>query len=266
MTHLRRKVGLVLGSGGARGLAHIGIIKVLEKNNIPIDYLVGSSIGAFIGAAYASTKDIKMIESIFMATDWRRILKFSSDFAPFSGGLIKGEHIKNFAKNNLNISNSFDNLKIPFIAIATDIKTGQAEILKSGNLIESIRASVSLPGIFKPVKIKNKILIDGGLSNPVPTDIAKQMGADIIIAVDLDAKSYPQEAKKNGSNIMNNLINSVHIMQKNLSAYSSRSADIIIQPKINDILWIQFHKTSPLINAGKIATKQQLIDIKKIIN
>jgi len=192
MTHLRKKVGLVLGSGGARGLAHIGVIKVLEKNNIPIDYIVGTSIGAFIGAAYASTKDINKIEESFMATDWKRILKFSSDFAPFSGGLIKGEYIKNFAKNNLNINKTFNDLKIPFIAIATDIETGQAEILKSGNLIDSIRASVSLPGIFKPVKIENKILIDGGLSNPVPSNITRQMGADIIIAVDLDARSYPQ--------------------------------------------------------------------------
>ncbi len=266
MTHSRKKVGLVLGSGGARGLAHIGVIKILEENHISIDYIVGSSIGAFIGAAYASTKDIEKIETAFMATDWKRILKFSSDFAPFSGGLIKGEHIKNFAKNSLDISKTFNDLKIPFKAIATNIETGQAEILESGDLIDAIRASVSLPGIFKPVKIKDKILIDGGLSNPVPSDIVKQMGADVIIAVDLDIKSYPQEAKKNGSNIVNNLINSVHIMQKNLAAYSGQSADIVIQPKINDILWIQFHKTAPLINAGKLAAEQQLVNIKKIIN
>jgi len=178
-----KKVGLVLGSGSAKGLSHIGVIKLLEEMDIKIDYIAGSSIGAMIGGAYAAGVSINEIEDIALKTDLASSVKY---FLPTisKSGLISGLKVKEFLKDVVGDIN-IEDLKIPFAATATDILTGQEIDFKNGNLVEAIRASISVPIIFQPVIHNDQILVDGGLANPLPINVACEMGADFIIAVNV---------------------------------------------------------------------------------
>jgi len=178
-----KKVGLVLGSGSAKGLSHIGVIKRLEEMDIKIDCIAGSSIGAMIGGAYAAGISISEIEDIALKNDLASSVKY---FLPTisKSGLISGVKVKDFLKDIVgNIE--MENLKIPFTATATDIFSGQEIDFNKGNLVEAIRASISVPIIFQPVIHDDQILVDGGLANPLPINVACEMGADFIIAVNV---------------------------------------------------------------------------------
>jgi len=178
-----KKVGLVLGSGSAKGLSHIGVIKLLEEMDIKIDYIAGSSIGAMIGGAYAAGISVNEIEDIALKTDLASSVKY---FLPTisKSGLISGLKVKEFLRNVVG-DIDIEDLKIPFVATATDIFTGQEIDFNKGNLVEAIRASISVPIIFQPVIYNNQILVDGGLANPLPINVACKMGADFIIAVNV---------------------------------------------------------------------------------
>lgn len=178
-----KKVGLVLGSGSAKGLSHIGVIKYLEENGIKIDFIAGSSIGAMIGGAYAAGVSISEIEEIALKTDLVSSVKY---FIPTisKSGLITGIKVKEFI-NNVVGNIDIENLKIHFTATATDILTGQEVNFSSGNLVDAIRASISVPIIFEPVIHNGQVLVDGGLVNPLPVNIIQNMGADFIIAVNV---------------------------------------------------------------------------------
>ena len=178
-----KKVGLVLGSGSAKGLSHIGVIKFLKEMDIKIDYIVGSSIGAMIGGAYAAGISINEIEDIALKTDLASSVKY---FLPTisKSGLISGTKVKKFIEDTVG-DIEIENLKIPFVATATDIFTGEEIDFNKGNLVEAIRASISVPIIFQPVVHNDQILVDGGLANPLPINVACKMGADFIIAVNV---------------------------------------------------------------------------------
>ena len=178
------KIGLALGRGGPKGLAHIGVIKVLEENNIPIDFIAGSSIGAVVGGVYAVTKDVKLIEETIINTNWRQILSLIDP--SFRQGLVGGEKLKKFIEGYIG-KVKFHDLKIPLSVIATDLKTGEMILINEGEVASAIRTSISLPLVFKPVKQDDQLLADGGLSLPVPVEIANEMGAGLVIAVNLDA-------------------------------------------------------------------------------
>jgi len=178
-----KKVGLVLGSGSAKGLSHIGVLHFLEEADIKIDYIAGSSIGAMIGGAYAAGISINEIEDIALQTDLASSVKY---FIPTisKSGLITGTKVKEFLKDIVG-DIEIENLNIPFAATATDIFTGQEIDFNKGNLVEAIRASISVPIIFQPVIHNDQILVDGGLANPLPINVACEMGADFIIAVNV---------------------------------------------------------------------------------
>ena len=144
----RPKIGLALGSGGSRGLAHIGVIKALEENNIPIDFIAGSSIGAMAGGFYAAGLSIKKMEEISLETNWRRM--FSLVDPHLKQGLISGEKVKTFIEGYVD-GKKIEDCKIPFVAVATDLKTGEIVILNKGEMAQAIRASISIPLVFKPV-------------------------------------------------------------------------------------------------------------------
>ena len=183
----RKKVGLALGSGGVRGLAHIGVLKALLKHNIPIDYLAGSSIGAWVAAHFSLYGDIAKTEDF---TVGKKKEKFLSFLEPnMSGGLVKGEKIEMLLDEWLGGS-SFSDLKIPLKIVATNIISGQKVIFTEGKLATVVRASMAVPGLFKPVIINNQSLVDGGISDPVPVDLLRESGAEIIIAVNLDFFSF----------------------------------------------------------------------------
>jgi NTE family protein len=262
----RKKIGLALGSGGARGLSHIGVIKVLEKNNIPIDYIAGTSIGAMIGGVYAFNKDIKSIEKVFLSTDWKRVVRLTSDVKLFSGGVLAGTKVKDFIKSTLKSTDNFRSLQIPFAAVATDLRKGESVVIKSGKLIEAIRASISFPGVFLPVELNKKILIDGGITNSVPVNVVREMGADIVIAVNLESGGKGSfNPKYKGKNFYNNLITSVRIMQKSLANYSAHGADIMISPKVNNIYWNEFQKPAGIIKAGEREAGKSINKIKSYL-
>lgn len=257
----RPKIGLALGSGGARGLAHIGVIKVLEENNIPIDFITGSSIGAMIGGFYAAGLSIKEIEEIASSTDWRKV--FSTLFEPsFKKGLIGGEKVKTFIENYIN-GKSFEECKMPFVAVATDLKTGEVVVLKKGEMALAMRASISIPLIFRPVEIDGRTLADGGLSAPIPVEIVRNMGADIVIAVNLDKHYYDEQWSPGFYDIANG---SLGILRHHLAMLNATNADIVIEINAGNISWYRFTNGREKILIGEEATQKILPRLKELIN
>jgi len=177
------RIGLALGSGSARGLAHLGVIRVLEEAGIRIDFVAGTSIGALIGAIHAAGK-LDELETTFQDFDWKKIVSFFDVVFPKSG-LIDGAKISDLVRAHIH-ADAVEALPIPFCAVATDIVSGEEVVIRTGDVIEAVRASVSVPGIFTPVRSNGRILVDGGLTNPVPVSVVRAMGADIVIAVDLN--------------------------------------------------------------------------------
>lgn len=221
---MRPKIGLALGSGGSKGLCHIGVLKTLHKYEIPIDYIAGSSIGSLMGAHYAAFRDPQKLEDIFMNITVQKGIKL---FDPsFTGGIIKGEKFEKTVTEILE-GTSFDKLSIPFAAVATDFFTAQPVILRKGNLSKAIRASSSVPPLFQPVENDNFLLADGGLSDSVPVDVVREMGADIVIAVNLDTLSTKKDMLPTLDKIP---VHSINILRHNLALQSTKTADVIISP------------------------------------
>jgi NTE family protein len=225
----RKTIGLALGSGGVRGLTHVGVIKVLKENNIKIDYIAGSSIGAWVGAHYALYQDIDTLREFTIGKRKEKMLSFLD--ASWSGGLIKGKKLEKILNTWLNKAN-FSDLKIPLSIVATDLIKAEPVVFNSGSLAFAARASMAIPGYFKPITWKDKVLVDGGLTNPVPDDVVKQMGADIIIAVNLNNFQTPIKFKKKEPSVTEVALRTNEIIQCYLAKHSLRQADIIIQPHL----------------------------------
>lgn len=259
-------IGLALGSGAAKGFAHLGVIRVLEEHNIPIDYIAGSSIGAIIGAHYAEFKDIKRLEELILSFNRQRGFQL---FDPtLTGGIVKGIKFEKFIEEMLEGAD-FNSLQIPFAAVATDFNTGKAVVFKDGNLTKAIRASSSVPAFFQPVSYKDRILADGGLSNPVPVDIVREMGADIVIAVNLDTVYTIGEKIPLLTKIP---LHSINLLRHNLALQSSKTAEVIISPsgayQVGLIGWNYFfsnEKARTIIEAGDKATKKMIPKLEQII-
>jgi len=180
----RKKIGIALGSGSARGWAHIGVIRSLQGAGIPIDIACGSSIGALVAGAFAADF-LNTLDRWVRELSWTDLLRFIDVRLPRSG-IIEGEKITGYFRQNLSDAN-IEDLAIPFAAVATELNTGREVWLREGSLIDAIRASVSLPGIFTPYQKGDQWLVDGGLINPVPVSLCRAMGADIVIAVNLNS-------------------------------------------------------------------------------
>jgi len=187
-----RVIGLVLGSGGAKGAAHAGVLKVLEEHQIPIDIIVGASMGAMVGGVYAAGISVKRIEEEWLKTDLVRVAK---SFMPtFSlRGWSSGNEVRRILQEVVG-DKRIEELPLKFAAIAADIETGEEVVIQEGPLVEAIRASSSIPGLFVPVEHKGRFLVDGGLVNPLPVDVARHLGAEIVIAVDVG--HYPRRIER----------------------------------------------------------------------
>lgn len=256
----RLKIGLALGGGGPRGLAHIGVLKILKQNNIPIDLIAGTSTGALIGGMYALDKNIKKIEKIALNVNWRNFLSLV-DLTLYRG-LIKGIKVKKFIENYTGNA-SFKDIKIPFLAIATDLETGETIFLNKGEISNAIRISISIPLIFKSIKLNNRILVDGGLSMPVPVQAVKSMGADIVIAVNLNTNCRGKN-KNNNFNFYKIINNSIYILRSHLSFWNSKEADLIITPNLGKVGWGKFINPQSVILEGEKATKKIIKALKEI--
>ena len=254
----RKKIGLALGSGSARGFAHIGVIKVLEKNNIPIDFIAGSSIGALFGGLYAATKDIAYIEKLAIDTDWLHVIKLLDP--AFGSGFIAGDKVKDFIRSSLRME-SFSHLKIPFSVVATDIMAGEPVVFHEGDLVSAIRASISIPFVFHPVPHDGRILCDGALSMPVPVPVVKNMGAEYVIAVDLDSGYFKGEHSPPKDNLMDMGNTVVMLLSSHLAKENTREADLILAPHVGDVDWKFFGSrkaTADLIARGEKIMEEAL--------
>ena len=180
-TPTRPRIGLALGGGAARGLAHIGVLKVLEQADIPIDIIAGTSMGAFIGAMYAAGVPIDHMEKAALEIDWRSMARLLDPVLPTSG-LTDSRKLVSFIAELLP-ARDFEDLNRPLAITATDINTGEAIIIKQGDLLEGLRAGLAFPGIFSPVRFGQRFLVDGGLCKPIPIDVARHLGADKVIGV-----------------------------------------------------------------------------------
>ena len=261
------KIGLALGSGSTRGYAHIGVIKVLEKNKIPIDFIAGTSVGAMIGAVYAFCKDSHKLEKIILSPSWRQVISFIDP--SLRGGLIDGNKIKKFINDNIKKS-TFNKLKIPFKVVATDFQTAEPVEISKGNVATAVQASISVPLFFKPVSLQDRMLWDGGLSESVPVQTVRKMGADIVIAVNLDNKSRFNKERNMGNNPYLIALKTIKYFQYHLAKNCVKSADIVINPLIKDSSLFGWRKIlkgegETSILEGQKATKLVLPTIKKII-
>jgi len=262
----KRKVGLALSGGAARGLAHIGVLEVLEKEGIPIDMIAGTSAGAAIGALYAQGKDTSQIKNLALDLSWKRLAPLV-DLALPKTGFIGGRKIKEVLRSIIG-DIKFSDLRIPLACVAADIGTGEEVVIDHGSVLEGIRASISIPVIFTVVKWKGRYLVDGGLVNPVPVSVLKRMGADFIIAVNVipDINDRVQQAKDfKEPNIINIIMQSIYIGSYAMVGSSREGADIVIEPKMIGIGVGDFHRARECILQGELAAQNSIPEIKKLL-
>ena len=250
----KRKVTLVLGGGSARGLAHIGVIKVLEREKIPIDMVVGTSMGSLIGAAYAIGIPNDKMEKIACGFSTRKLL---DPIIPRMG-LLAGDKLEKVIRSIIG-ENGFRDCRVPFAAVTTDIERNEEVVYTSGDLAKIIRASCSWPGIFNPVKVDGRMLVDGGIKNSVPTRIAKDLGADYILAVDVGF--CVKEGKM--ENVFQMIIQSFQIMGHELNKYQAREADRVIEVDLGDLDQVAFERAIEAIKKGEKCTEAKIDEIKK---
>jgi len=252
-----KKVALVLGGGGARGLSHIGIMKVLEREDIKIDLVVGTSMGSVVGAAYSLGIDSTVMEKRATTVSWTDLF----DPTMPKLGLIEGVKMEQVIADLLE-NKTFLDVKIPLAIVATDIEKAEAVTYTSGPLIKLTRASCSWPGIFSPVRHDNRLLVDGGVIHSVPVALAKNLGADFIIACDV---GFCVTKDKEITTLLRLLLQSFQIMGEELNTYQSRGADIIIEPELGDMDQIAFDKSSDIIHKGQEAAEKALPALRKVL-
>jgi len=250
-----KKVALVLGGGGARGLAHIGILKVFEREELKIDRVGGTSMGAVIGAAYSLGIPTSIMEKRATTIAWTDLF----DPTLPSKGLIEGMKLQHVIDDLLE-NKTFLDAVTPLAVVTTDIEKAEEVVYTSGPLAKLVRASCSWPGIFNPVKHENRLLVDGGIKNSVPVSIAKSLGADFIIACDV---GFCVTKDREIANILRILLQSFQIMGEELNTYQSKQADIIIEPGLKDIDQAAFDKSAEIIRMGHEAAEKELPVLQK---
>jgi NTE family protein len=256
----RPRIALALGGGAARGFAHVGVIRALEQEKIPIDMIVGTSVGSLIGAIYAH--DLNSFELEWTAFTLEKDDLF--DFAVLSAftgmGVVKGERLEAFVRAKVPVEN-IEELKLPFAAVATDLNRGTTVILDSGSVAKAVRASSSIPGIFNPLSYQDKLLVDGGLVENIPIQAARDKGADVVIAVDISENV----TNFNISNLVEVVLQSVNIMFSENVGYKKKHADILITPAVADITMFDFTRKKQCMQAGIEAAQKAVPQIKQLI-
>ncbi len=294
---MSEKIGLALGGGSARGLAHIGVIDALEEHGISPSIVTGTSIGSIMGAAYAAGEHEKFKDFLLTVDLWKMLSFFEVNLP--RKGLFDGRKISRFFEENLNIAN-IEDLEKKFAAVSCDYETGERVVFDHGDMITALRASYSIPGVFTPMKYKGRLLVDGGLVDPVPVTAARDLGAEVVIAVDLnhhvrwrgfsfrensDQKNdwnitkHPlwvllenKFGKKSGKEIspgmIEILLDSVYMIEKNLTDYELQltKPEIIIRPNLKNITFFDFHKAKEGISIGKKVTEDMMDEISRALD
>ena len=254
----RPRIGLVLGGGAARGFAHVGVIRALEQEKIPIDLVVGTSVGSLIGALYAHEKNSFELEWTAFSLEKDDLLDYVLLSA--SMGPVKGERLEAFVNKKVPVAN-IESLKIPFSAVATDLNRGTRVVLDRGPLARAIRASCAIPGVFQPVEHQGRLLVDGGVVDNLPVAVAREKGADIVIAVDISQNV----TNFNITNLVDVTLQSVNIMFSENVSQGRRSADILISPAVGTVAMMDFTQKKRLMQAGIEAGQQAAPAIRAAI-
>jgi NTE family protein len=278
----RPRLGIALGSGSARGWAHIGVLRALQAAGIEPDVVCGTSIGAFVGAAYASG-DLDKLETWVGGLSRRDVLGFFD--VSLAGGLIKGAKLFDFAATTF-LESDFTQLDRPFACVATDLATGREIWLREGSVAAAVRASIALPGLFSPQLLNERFLVDGGLVNPVPVSLCRALDAEIVIAVDLGMDMLTTLQRRNGKpaaagggwrnavgrwfgggedkpvlpSLADVVTNSIAIMQGRISRsrLAGEPADVLIAPRLGQLNLLDYHRGGEAITAGRKATEHML--------
>ena len=312
-----KKIGLALGSGGARGWAHIGVFDALEEAGISIQCVAGTSMGALVGGAFASGR-IQPLKEVVLRLNWKQALYYFLEVTFPRSGLIDGTKIAAFVRQHVGKA-QLEALPMPFATVATNILTGQEVVIDEGDMIEAIRASISIPGILTPVSRDGAILVDGGLVDPVPVHVARRLGADFVIAVDLNCgvisntarsrtrgsgrltaarkKKAPQGIHKlqdllqkiserideldlsmltpvrrwitrdDKPNMFDVLGNSIRIMETQITEVRLRldPPNVLIRPAVGHINFMEYHRADEMIQAGYVAAKARMGEIKALV-
>jgi NTE family protein len=250
------KVALVLGAGASKGFAHIGVLKILEANRIPVHLIVGTSVGSFVGSLYAYGYDSYNLQKLAFSIEKGDI----ADLTVPDNGFIKGEKLEEYVNKAVR-NTPLENLRIPFHAIATDIQSGREFAFGKGNTGMAVRASCSIPGVFRPVRIADRTYVDGGVVSPVAVDAARRFGADVVIAVDISASTGGQVPEST----IETLLQSVGIMYAKLASLQLSRADVVIKPKVGHIGSSDFSRRHEAILEGEKAAQEALPGIKSAI-
>lgn len=250
------KIALVLGAGAARGFAHVGVLKILEANKIPFHMVIGTSAGSFVGSLYAYGFTSFQLQKMANTLDKNEII----DLTVPDNGFVKGERLEEYV--NAMVKNSpLEKMRIPFYAVAANIQNGQETVFSRGNTGTAVRASCSIPGIFRPVKIDGKMYVDGGVVSPIAVDAARRLGADIVIAVDISADIDVRQPE----GTVETILQSIGIMHSKISAIQLAKADVVIRPKVGRIGSADFDKRLDAVIEGEKAAIEMLPQIQAIM-
>lgn len=252
----RPKVGLALGSGGARGFAHLGVIKVLKDEGIPIDLIAGSSMGALVASFYGAGLDIDRLYKLSRV--FKR--KYYLDFTVPKMGFIAGKRVKELIRIFTH-GKTIEELDIPIGIVATDLMSGEKVVFKKGPVAEAVRASIAIPGIFVPEKLDGRLFVDGGVVDRIPVSVAKEMGADLVVAVDVSHVKVNVEI----TSIFDVIIQSIDIMQMELVANREVASDVMIRPRVEMYNSKAFTNIEEIIAIGEEEAKKHVAKIKQCI-
>jgi NTE family protein len=251
------KIGLALGGGAARGFAHVGVIKALEAQGIFPDLIVGTSAGSVVGALYAAGNSSFALNKLALEMDEAAISDWAVPWFSRSTGLIKGDAIQNYINRSVN-NLPLEKMKIRFAVAATDLATGAPILFERGNTGIAVRASSAVPGIFQPVRIGERLYVDGGLVSPVPVRFAREMGADFVIAVNISAEPEPQPS----GSTLDMLLQTFSIMGQTINGYELRDANVVIRPGLGAMRGSDFAGRNLAILAGEQAVAKAMPEIK----
>ena len=249
------KIGLALSGGAARGLAHIGVLKVFEEYKVPIHYVAATSVGSIIGAAYAARVSIERMEKMAQTIRWKHLGGLSFRLM----GLSESSRMEKFLSDLLPCA-TFEDLEIPLAITATNLLTGDLIVFRRGSLNKAIRGSCALPWVYAPVEIDGLLVADGGLTMSVPCRVARQMGADIVIAVDIRGNL----AAKTPTNMFQVVMQSFAILGYGMRDYQVQEADLVIAPNVDAIGWDELDKAMDAIAAGEREARLKLPELLKM--
>lgn len=241
------KVGVALGSGAARGLANLGVLQVLHEEGIPIDLVTGTSAGAVIACLYAAGSDLKLLGEMVEQLDWSDLTSWTLQ----RRGLVSSEKLHAMLRVLTRDAN-FEDLDIPAAVVATDLQTGEEVVLQSGPVAQAVQASLSIPGVFVPVELDGRLLVDGALVNRVPASLCRQIGAELVIAVDVGFAPLRSHIR----NLPDVITQTIDILSRQASR--SIEADVLITPDLGNVTLTQLNRSREIIEMGRLAALQSL--------